>query len=134
MTYRVVREIHFSYAHRLPGYAGKCRHLHGHNARAVIELANETLNEQGMVMDFYQIQKTLGEWIDRELDHKILFWEKDPLAVILQREGEPVVAMKDPPTAEAIARRIYEEAKSRRLPVARVTVWETPFSSAVYHE
>ena len=36
--YRVTREIAFCYGHRLINYDGKCRHLHGHNGRAVISL------------------------------------------------------------------------------------------------
>ena len=36
--FRVTREIEFCYGHRLLNYEGKCRHLHGHNGRAVITL------------------------------------------------------------------------------------------------
>ena len=36
--YRVTREIRFCYGHRLLHYDGKCKHLHGHNGRAVISL------------------------------------------------------------------------------------------------
>ena len=41
--YRVTREIAFCYGHRLINYDGKCRHLHGHNGRAVISLEAGTL-------------------------------------------------------------------------------------------
>ena len=34
--FTVSREIDFCYGHRLLNYAGKCRHLHGHNGRVVI--------------------------------------------------------------------------------------------------
>ena len=34
--YVVTRELRFCYGHRLLEYAGKCRHLHGHNGRAVL--------------------------------------------------------------------------------------------------
>ena len=37
-VYRVTKEIHFCYGHRLLDYAGKCRHLHGHNGKAVVTL------------------------------------------------------------------------------------------------
>ncbi|MES9926921.1 MAG: 6-carboxytetrahydropterin synthase, partial [Candidatus Thiodiazotropha sp. 6PDIVS] len=36
--YTVTKEIHFCYGHRLLNHKGKCRHLHGHNATAVIHL------------------------------------------------------------------------------------------------
>jgi 6-pyruvoyltetrahydropterin/6-carboxytetrahydropterin synthase len=40
--------------------------------------------------------------------------------------------MKDNPTAENIARLIFDYAKSRRLPVASVRLWETVNSHADY--
>ena len=36
--FRVSQNIEFCYGHRLLNYSGKCRHLHGHNGRAVIVL------------------------------------------------------------------------------------------------
>ena len=36
--FRITREIHFCYGHRLLNYDGKCRHLHGHNGKAQIVL------------------------------------------------------------------------------------------------
>ena len=45
--FQVTREIRFCYGHRLLDYDGKCRHLHGHNGRAVITLASETLDPLG---------------------------------------------------------------------------------------
>ena len=62
--YRVAREIHFCYGHRLLNYEGKCRHLHGHNGRAVITLAAEKLDPIGMVVDFSHIKAVVSAWID----------------------------------------------------------------------
>lgn len=132
--YRIIREIHFSYGHRLLNYEGKCARLHGHNARLLIELSSEKLNPQGMVMDFYQIRETVGAWIDQTLDHQMILSEKDPLVRVLQEAGEPVVLMKESPTAEALARWIFTEVRKMRLPIYKVTLWETETSSAVYHE
>ena len=47
--FQVTREIRFCYGHRLLNYDGKCRHLHGHNGRAVITLQAEELDTLGMV-------------------------------------------------------------------------------------
>ncbi|MFP6574748.1 MAG: 6-carboxytetrahydropterin synthase, partial [Pirellulaceae bacterium] len=41
--YYVTRQIDFCYGHRLLNYEGKCRHLHGHNGRAVIKIASGEL-------------------------------------------------------------------------------------------
>ena len=53
--YHITREIDFCYGHRLLNYDGKCRFLHGHNGRAVIKIAAETLDERGMVFDFSDV-------------------------------------------------------------------------------
>ena len=132
--YRVTRQIHFSYGHRLIDYEGKCARLHGHNARVLIEVSSEKLNHQGMVMDFYKIKEEIGKWIDETLDHRTILAEKDPLVRLLQKAGEPVVLMKENPTAEALAKWIFDEARKKHLAVARVTLWETENSCAVYHE
>lgn len=132
--FRVEREIHFSYAHRLPDHPGKCARLHGHNGRVVIEVSSEKLNNQGMVRDFYEIKETLGRWLDETLDHRTLLSEKDPLAAVLQKAGEKPVLMKEPPTAEAMAKLIFDEARRLKLPVTQVSLWETPTSCAVYEE
>ncbi|MBI3313745.1 MAG: 6-carboxytetrahydropterin synthase QueD [Candidatus Omnitrophica bacterium] len=132
--FKVIRQIHFSYGHRLVGHAGKCANLHGHNARVEIELSSEKLDKLGMVMDFYEIRKAIGSWIDETLDHKMILAEKDPLVPLLQKEKEPLVLTQENPTAEVLARMIFEEARKRRLPVSKVTLWETENSAAEYHE
>ncbi len=134
MSYQVGREIHFSYGHRLINYKGKCANLHGHNGRVVVEVAAESLDTAGMVVDFNKIKETIGRWIGETLDHKTLLAENDPLAETLKKAGEPVVTMKENPTAEAMARMIFEEAVRKGLPVSRVTLWETDNSFAVYQK
>ncbi|MFA6600308.1 MAG: 6-carboxytetrahydropterin synthase [Candidatus Omnitrophota bacterium] len=132
--YAVLREIRFNYGHRLLDYSGKCAHLHGHGARVEIEISSDKLDGKGMVMDFYEIKETIGQWIDRELDHKMILCERDPLLPELKKAGEPVVVIKENPTAEVLARWIYEEARRRKLPVRKVTLWETEHNAAVYSE
>jgi len=132
--YTVVREIHFSYGHRLLEHAGKCRHLHGHNGRLEIEIRADALGEQGMVMDFDEIKRRAEQWINATFDHRMLLSAKDPLAPFLKESGEPIVVMDGNPTAENIARMVYEHAKAEGLPVVSVRLWETPTSSASYSE
>ncbi len=130
--YTVGREIHFSYGHRLTNYNGKCARLHGHNGRVSVEVSADKLDGLGMVMDFYKIRESIGKWIDETLDHRTLLAENDPLVAVLQKAGEPVVVMKENPTAEAMARWIFDEAVRKGLPVSRVTFWETENSFASY--
>jgi 6-pyruvoyltetrahydropterin/6-carboxytetrahydropterin synthase len=130
--FRVTKEIHFCYGHRLLNYEGKCRHLHGHNGKAVITLETPGLDALGMVVDFTEIKRLVGRWIDETLDHKMLLHRDDPVIPELRRLGEPVVVLEVNPTAENIAKLIFERAAAHGLPVTEVTLWETENSFATY--
>lgn len=130
--YSVTKRIDFCYGHRLLEYEGVCRHLHGHNAVAEIEVRAEALDRRGMVCDFSDIKRIVKTWIDAEIDHKLLLRRDDPLVPVLQAQGELVYLVDDNPTVECLARLIFEYATRQGLPVARVRVWETPTSFAEY--
>lgn len=128
--YRVSKSVSFCYGHRLINYTGKCRHLHGHNARAVITLESESLDECGMVKDFTDLKQLVWGWLDRELDHTLLLHRDDPILPALEAAGERVKVIADNPTAEIIARMIFEFVAGEGYPVTEVTVWETATSCA----
>jgi 6-pyruvoyltetrahydropterin/6-carboxytetrahydropterin synthase len=130
--YSVTKRIEFCYGHRLLDYDGVCRHPHGHNGIAEIEVRTETLDHRNMVVDFSDIRRIVKEWVDRELDHKMILRHDDPLVVSLQALGEPIYVIDSNPTAERIARLIYDVSREQGLPVSRVTLWETPTSWATY--
>ena len=132
--YRVTKQIDFCYGHRLTRYEGKCRNLHGHNGRVEIELLGEALDGRGMVADFGDIKQIMKAWIDENLDHGMILYREDPALPFIQAQGERCYVMDENPTAEAIAKLIYQKAKSFGLPVDKVTFWETPSSSAIYSE
>jgi 6-pyruvoyltetrahydropterin/6-carboxytetrahydropterin synthase len=50
----------------------------------------------------------------------------------LRSLGEPVYTLDSNPTAERIARLLFDISREQGLPVSRVTVWETPTSWATY--
>jgi 6-pyruvoyltetrahydropterin/6-carboxytetrahydropterin synthase len=130
--FRVSREIDFCYGHRLLNHGGKCRHLHGHSARAVVTLQSPTLDGCGMVLDFAEIKRVVGGWIDERFDHRMILQRSDPLAAILQEQGEPVVLIDEHPTAENLARLIYEFTLSRGFPIVECQLWESTQSWAAY--
>ena len=132
--YRVTRIIQFCYGHRLLNYEGKCKYLHGHNAKAEVELSNSSLDHRGMVMDFNEVKERLQTWIDNTLDHKLLLNEADPLVKTLTQLKEPFVTLKSNPTAETIAKFIFDHAKAEGFPVTEIRLWETPNSFATYKE
>ena len=130
--YRVTREIEFCYGHRLLNYDGKCRHLHGHNGRAVVTLEGPRLDDRGMLVDFGEIKQKIQRWIDEEIDHNMLLRHDDPLLPLLRERGERVYVMNENPTAENIARLIYEHGREAGLPIVEVQLWETPNCLASY--
>jgi len=130
--YRVTREISFCYGHRLLNYEGKCRYLHGHNGKAVITLESDRLDERGMVFDFKEIKEVISGWIDASLDHKMILHRDDPVLPLLQAKGEPVYVLDVNPTAESIARLIFDFARGRGFPVVEVRLWETDTCFATY--
>jgi 6-pyruvoyltetrahydropterin/6-carboxytetrahydropterin synthase len=130
--YSVVKRIEFCYGHRLLDYDGICKHLHGHNAVAEVELRTATLDGRNMVCDFSDIKRVVKAWIDGEIDHRLMLRHDDPLVAPLRALGEPVYLVDSNPTVERIARLIFDFAAAQGFPVVRVTVWETPSSYAVY--
>jgi 6-pyruvoyltetrahydropterin/6-carboxytetrahydropterin synthase len=130
--FSVTKEIHFCYGHRLLNYDGKCRYFHGHNGKVEVTLQSDKLDNKGMVRDFTEIKQILQTWVDATLDHRMILHEKDPLRKSLEDAGEPLFTLSENPTAESIARLIFETAQSKGLPVSAVTLWETPNSFATY--
>jgi 6-pyruvoyltetrahydropterin/6-carboxytetrahydropterin synthase len=130
--FRVTQNIEFCYGHRLLNYSGKCRHLHGHNGLAVIELEGEELDDRGMLVDFSDIKKSVRTWVDDKLDHRMILNENDPAVPFFQEQGEPLYLLPHNPTAETIAKIIYDFTKSQGFPVREVGLWETPKSFATY--
>jgi 6-pyruvoyltetrahydropterin/6-carboxytetrahydropterin synthase len=128
--FRVVKKLDFCYGHRLLDYDGKCAHPHGHNGQVEVEFSSDKLDERGMVIDFVDIKREVKAFLDQEFDHKMLLRQDDPLVKVLKEMGEPVFIMQENPTAENIAKVIFNFAISRGLPVTSVRLWETSTSFA----
>jgi 6-pyruvoyltetrahydropterin/6-carboxytetrahydropterin synthase len=130
--YSVTKKIEFCYGHRLLDYDGICKHPHGHNAVAEIEVRTGALDSRNMVVDFSDIKRVVKGWIDAHIDHQMILRRDDPLVEPLQKLGEPIFLVDSNPTVEHIAKIIFDHAVGEGFPVVRVTVWETPTSFASY--
>ena len=130
--FHVSREIDFCYGHRLLDYDGKCRYLHGHNGRAVITIEAATLDAQGMVLDFSDIKRVVSTWIDDNLDHRMILRRDDPVVPMLQAMNEPMYLLDVNPTAENIARLIFDFTAEQGFPIVEARLWETPRCYATY--
>lgn len=119
---RIGKEYSFEAGHHLPNHKGKCRHPHGHSYRLEVEIEGPILDhpgksEDGMVLDFSDLDKVVNEillsWLDhQELNHSLQAWVRRP-------------------TAELICKWIAERLKTRHLlNISRIRLWETAKSWA----
>ena len=63
--YTVKKRIEVSAAHFLNlDYESKCKELHGHNWIITVYCKKKELNQNGMVIDFSEIKKTINDYFD----------------------------------------------------------------------
>ena len=119
--YEVTIRKSFSAAHLLREIGGKCETLHGHNFSVEISVAGESLNDEGLLIDFRLLKRWTDEVLEG-LDHKYL------------NELECFKGIN--PSSERIARflfeRIDEKAGPAKVPLTRVTVWESENARVSY--
>jgi len=109
--YEVIKKLEISAAHKLNlPYESPCTNLHGHNWQVTVYLKSETLNNEGLIMDFKHIKNK----ISKRLDHKIINDEVD-----------------FNPTAENLAKFICDELAPYCY---RVEVCESENNTAVYYK
>jgi 6-pyruvoyltetrahydropterin/6-carboxytetrahydropterin synthase len=127
----VVRiEVAFDAGHRLLDYPGKCAQPHGHSYRAEISVAKPELDALGLAVDFGELKDGLKGWIDDRWDHGFLANDRDDLLISALRalpECKLYLFRETNPTAEAMARELFEEARGRFGSIVRsVRIWESP--------
>ena len=114
----------FEAAHFIKGYDGKCARLHGHNWEVAAIVRGEKLDKLGMLIDFKILKAELNKVLD-EFDHRFL--------------NELETFAEDNPTAENLARQIFERFASNKIfngstKLYAVKVQETPNSCVTYYE
>ncbi|HET6437916.1 MAG TPA: 6-carboxytetrahydropterin synthase QueD [Anaeromyxobacter sp.] len=107
-------EFTFAAAHRLPRYEGPCFRLHGHNYRFFVGLEGEVDPATGMIVDFGAVKEAVQEHVLARVDHRNL---NDVL---------------ENPTAENIARWIFEVLEPRLGGLREVRLYEIPDSCVTY--
>ncbi len=121
--YKIKVISNFSAAHSLRGYKGKCESLHGHNWKVEAIISAKELNGLGMVMDFGDLKKMLGETLEK-LDHKYI--------------NKLEYFTKINPSSEEITKYIFNELKplilENKCNLEEIRVWETEGSCAIYKE
>ena len=117
MRVALTRTIDFEAAHWLPTFpeGHKCRRLHGHSFKVDIVVEGEMDPALGYLMDFGQIKRIVQPVRD-QLDHYLL---------------NDIKGLENP-TAEMLAKWIYDRLKSELPLLSLVRVRETCTSAAEY--
>ncbi len=121
--YEVSVKSHFSAAHCLRGYRGKCAEQHGHNWEVEVAIQGPNLDKTGMLVDFRVVKDALRKVL-AEVDHRDL--------------NKVKAFSRNNPSSENIARFIFDKLSGKlntpRCRVHRVTVAETPENRATCQE
>jgi 6-pyruvoyltetrahydropterin/6-carboxytetrahydropterin synthase len=72
---KIAKEFHWEMGHRLPEHFGKCKNIHGHSYKMIVEIEGDVL-ESGMVMDYYDLKKIVKPIVE-ELDHAFMGYKDD---------------------------------------------------------
>jgi len=125
---KIAKEFHWEMGHRLPEHFGLCKNIHGHSYKMIVEFEGE-LDEQGMVIDFYDAEKIIAPIID-ELDHAFMVKDDDQITVeFLEKLDSKKVVVDFFATVENICKYISEKIIMNNLPknirFINVRVYET---------
>lgn len=114
--YKISKQFTFSASHileRLP-QEHPCARMHGHNYVVTVHLKSQELNETGFVKDYRELSY-IKEYLDNNFDHR-------HLNDILEFN----------PTAEHIAKYLYDIFKPELPELYAIEVSETPKTTAIY--
>lgn len=111
--------------HRLIGYEGQCRNVHGHGIIVELELQSHQDTATGLSVDFDKVKEFLNA-LDADWDHAFLYNMHDrDMAVFLERVSSKRYAFRENPTMENLAKHTYYRAITQfGQTVAAVRVYE----------
>ena len=138
--YYLKSEHSFDSAHFLANYEGKCRNIHGHRWRIIIEIMSPSLNTEealdGMIVDFSTLKKDIKDEVDY-FDHALIIEKgsmKTSTLTALKEENLRIVEVDFRPTAERFSKYFYDRMTNKGYQVKSATVYETPTNAATYEE
>ena len=145
---KIGKVIQWDMGHRVLNHRSVCKGLHGHRYKAEICVEGNLIeekgaSEEGMVIDFADIKKVAQKFIQEELDHAFMVWDRDHelLEFFKSSQGHKPVIVPFTPTAENVAAYIFNELKDKftdvfqtGLKLQSVKLWETPSSYTLYDE
>lgn len=135
---RLTKEFSFEMAHFLPGYDGLCQNVHGHSYLLKVTVAGQPSADEsspkfGMVMDFSDLKKIVGEEVVGRLDHALMIRRGALTPEVAAALTKRLVEVDYQPTCENMLAD-FAARISRRMPqgvtLAALTLNETATSYA----
>jgi 6-pyruvoyltetrahydropterin/6-carboxytetrahydropterin synthase len=125
---KIAKEFRWEMGHRLPEHFGKCKNIHGHSYKMIVELSGE-VNTEGMVLDFYDLKKIVNPIVEK-LDHSFLVYSGDEeIITLLGKMDSKKVIVGFQSTVENITRYFLGEISKNKFPSnissLKVKVFET---------
>ncbi|MCF8354106.1 MAG: 6-carboxytetrahydropterin synthase QueD [Melioribacteraceae bacterium] len=112
---KIAKEFKWEMGHRLPFHKGKCKNLHGHTYKLLVEFSGD-LDVNGMVMDYYDVKKVVGPIVE-ELDHSFIIKNDDTEVIeFLQKINSKHVVVNFETTAENICYYFLDKISDADLP------------------
>lgn len=138
MKLKIGKDFKWEMSHRLTFHKGPCVNIHGHSYKMRIELEG-TLDENQMIMDFYDVHKIVQPYVDK-LDHSFIVDGKDELMLNFLKENNfKYFEIPNFTTSEFMAIHFInvfksDFAKFSNLSLLRVRIYETEDAFAEVEE
>jgi len=125
---KIAKEFRWEMGHRLPEHFDKCKNIHGHSYKMIVELDGE-VQENGMVMDYYDLKKIVKPIIEN-LDHAFMVYKDDKDVIdFLEKVKSKKVIVDFQSTVENICKYFLREIRKMNFPSninqVKVRVYET---------
>jgi 6-pyruvoyltetrahydropterin/6-carboxytetrahydropterin synthase len=126
---KIAKEFSWEMGHRLPEHFGKCKNIHGHSYKMIVELEGD-VDKNGMVLDYYDLKRIINPIVE-ELDHAFLVYHEDKEVIdFLNKLNSKKVVAEFQSTVENICYYFLHRIKESNLPSniksVKVRICETP--------
>lgn len=132
--FTIRKKFKFEMSHRLVScYSEGCKNIHGHSYILEVFFTSNTLNKDGMVLDFGEIKNNIIDYIN-SWDHALILYKNDNWSSYMQNSDLKYKLLDYNPTAENMCREMYNYIKHIYPQLSKVRLHETTTGWAEYTE
>lgn len=135
----IEKKFDIAIGHRLSKHEGKCKSIHGHNLTILVGVRSEKLNENDMVIDFYDLKRYVNSFLE-EWDHSLLINKVDECFRDYLPEKDRIITFDFDPTSERLAELLFHKLEANlamdreEVKLDYVTIYENEDSQVTYYE